>query len=879
MSQPFGFALDLLDRTFRSKPLLFFTAAWMLGIGLADYCLLSPVLACGAGLALGMAALAVRQRWPALILLLLAIGALGLASTRLALTPPRGDVSGWAGRQVMVFGIVDSEPRQGCDTWHCFLRCQQVRYGQQMFPVRGWLFLSTRQELSQVEPGYGLVVDGVPERPSPARNPGGFSSELWLARHGAFAALSARRHAVVPLGWFASDWRPWAGWLRHLIAEANRRAIRDKQAAALVNSILFGDLDQDDPRRWGDTEERFRRAGVYHVLVVSGAQVALVAGLLFAWRWWVLRPRRRATGRHWRLLRATGGYSLRAALAMGMLLVAVYVPLAGLQSSVLRAAFVVLIFFVGRCLDRESDPENSLAAAALILLVANPLTLYDIGFCYSFAAVWGILRWTEPLANALCRSSPRGETGSLDRSDRSLTTRLWRLAATALAVSLSAQLATAPLIAHHLQTVSPAGLFSNLPVCFMADLLLPIGLITSLLNLALLPAHGSPWLLVQCANWPTEQLARIINGCVTALASPSWATLPVFPPSWPEVALVAALILAGSLPAMRKRLGLSLALAGLAVILLADAMLRPAPPVGVPTLTFIDVGQGDACLVRLPGGTTMLVDGGGSPRAPCERRDCADAPVGHLADTLRSDCRDVGRDVLACYLRYERVRRIDLMVVTHPHDDHLWGLDALLDPREGFQVGAVLDAGRPFTSPANREWAELLRQRHLVPIAARRGMALTLGPARLEVLHPNLPFLQHTRNDENNNSVVLRMDLPGTRVLLTGDAEAAAEAAMAGEDVRADLLKVGHHGSAYSTSDTWLDRVRPRIAVISCGPHNPFGHPSPHTLDRLRRHRVQVYRTDQDGAVTLELRREGWCATTMRGYRAGGKRRELLARH
>jgi competence protein ComEC len=297
-----------------------------------------------------------------------------------------------------------------------------------------------------------------------------------------------------------------------------------------------------------------------------------------------------------------------------------------------------------------------------------------------------------------------------------------------------------------------------------------------------------------------------------------------------------------------------------ALAVLAVTILRPAEPVRAPTLTFIDVGQGDACLIRLPNGANVLVDGGGSPRAPCRSDDCAGAAPGTLARSLRTDCLDVGRDVLARYLRHEHVRRLDLLVLTHPHDDHLWGLNALLDAREGFEVRAVLDAGQAFDSVAHREWTELLRRRGLTPIVGRRGTRLSMEGVGLTVLHPPPRFLRGTRSDENNNSVVLRLDLPGTRVLLAGDAEAEAEDSMSGEELRADVLKLGHHGSATSTGEAWLQRVRPRIAVISCGPRNLFGHPRRVTLDRLRRQGAEVYRTDQDGAVTLVLDRYGWKA-------------------
>jgi competence protein ComEC len=767
---------------------------------------------------------------------------------------------------------VDAEPVKHCDRWHLLVRCRSVTYGGHTRPAAGRLYVTAGDGLGQLEPGDSVLVYGLLEAPSPARNPGGFSQACWLARRGVFTTLSTKPGGVVSLGFVAWDWRRWAERLRHQIAAANRTVMGDAEAADLVNSMLFGDSDAEEGRSWGSVEERFRRAGVSHVLVVSGAQAALLFGLLAAWRRWVLLPRREARP-HWRLLRVTGGYSLRQALGGGLVLLALYVPLVGLQPSILRPALVVTIFSIGRWLDREVDPENSLAAAALFLLVLNPLTLYDLGFQHSFAAVWSILRWTPPLASLLCRRGPPREDDIPDSwgTHFPTVTRRASLFASVTAMTLAAQLATTPLEARQSQLLSFVAPLSNVPAILMTIALLPIGLLSSTISAVGIATHllpwpqfHAPWRLLHAISWPTQELARLLNFMVIWFAHPRAAAVPVAPPSWAELAVIGALLVVGSTPTVLKRRALSFSLLGLAALTLAIAITRPAAPVSVPTLTFIDVGQGDGCLIRLPGGYNLLVDGGGSPRAPCEQRDCSDAPVGHLADSIRKDCADVGRGTLAEFLRYERVRRIDLMVLTHPHDDHVWGMDALLDPRQGFDVHGVLDAGQPYESPANREWLTLLRQRRLAPINARRGMELTVGPARLVVLHPPPgAFLTHTRNDPNNNSIVLRMEVGGSRVLLTGDAEAEAEASMAGQDLEATVLKVGHHGSAYSTSDDWLERVRPRIAVISCGRHNSFGHPSPATLDRLRRHGVHVYRTDRDGAVTLELGSESWTAATM----------------
>lgn len=864
MPTPFPVSLDLIARTFRSKPLLFVAAAWIAGTGLADHYAASPKLACALGLALGLPTALLRRRAPALALLLLGVTCLALSATRLAMLPAPGDISERAGQQLRIQGVIDSEPSRNCDRWRFMLRCESVRFGAATFPTRGRLSVSVPDDMSPRAPGDRVMVFGVPERPSAARNPGGFSAEGWLARQGAFAMLYARPGSVLPLHTTELDWRRWAGRIRHRIAASNRRAMTDPAAAALVNSILFGDLDQDDERLWSATEERFRRAGLSHVLVVSGAQAALLFGLVGAWRRWALRPRRSAGRRHWRLLRATGGYSVRQALGAGLLLLTFYVPLVGLQPSILRPTLVLGIYSAGRWLDRETDPENSLAAAALLLLVPGPLTLYDLGFQLSFAAVWAIVRWTRPLVSCLRPSrQPDAEGRPDDPGAYLLTSGGVDLLMTFQAMTIAAQLGTIPLVAHHFQTLSYIAPISNLPVILMAAVLLPVGLISSILTAAAAAFHPSPWWLIHSFDWPTEQLARLIDAAVSIFARPDWATVSVSPPGWLVVAAIGGLLLLASTPAVLNRRPLCAGLLALAAALFASPLCLPAIPPRLPTLTFIDVGQGDACLVRLPGGATMLVDGGGSPRAPCETRDCSDAPVGHLAESIRTDCTDVGRDILASYLRHVRVRRIDLLVITHPHDDHLWGLDAILDPGQHIQIDAVLDAGMSFKSRANQEWASLLGETATKVILARRGMQLSLGPARLELLHPPDSFIGQVHDDPNKNSIVLRLEVGGSRVLLTGDAEAEAEAAMADEDVRGEVLKVGHHGSAYSTSDAWLARVQPHIAVISCGRHNPFGHPNPDTLERLRRHGVRTYRTDRDGAVTLELHPDGWKATTM----------------
>lgn len=266
---------------------------------------------------------------------------------------------------------------------------------------------------------------------------------------------------------------------------------------------------------------------------------------------------------------------------------------------------------------------------------------------------------------------------------------------------------------------------------------------------------------------------------------------------------------------------------------------RHSPARGRLRVVVLDVGQGDSLFVETPSGRTMLIDGGGAN------------------DESRAEQTEVGDQVLLPFLRSQGVNHLDLVVLTHPHGDHVGGLTAVLREEP---VGVVLDGTRlPYPSPAYTAFLGQVRQKHIRYQHAVRGMRLDLRDGVVaDVLNPPAQGLPYGTNPDNgtvnNYSAVLRLTYGQTHFLLDGDAETDAEASMiaATEDLSADVLKVGHHGAGNATSDTWLDRVHPRYAAISCGAHNLFGHPNPATLARLAAHHVQVFRTDKNGAITFE---------------------------
>lgn len=257
-----------------------------------------------------------------------------------------------------------------------------------------------------------------------------------------------------------------------------------------------------------------------------------------------------------------------------------------------------------------------------------------------------------------------------------------------------------------------------------------------------------------------------------------------------------------------------------AVAALAWLGLRGLPD-GRLHVYFLDVGQGDAILIRAPDGRQILVDGGPSPTAL----------LNELGDLLPFWDRD-----------------LDLVVLTHPDGDHVTGLIPLLDR---YRVAQALDVPQSDTAAAAAAWRERLTAAKTPRAYAQRGMRLPVGDLHITVLNPAATPLRGTASDENNNAIVLRLDYGQTSLLLTGDAETEAEAALlaAGLPLRADVLKVGHHGSNGSTSAPFVAAVAPHVAVIQVGAGNTFGHPNPEVLKRLAG--AQVYRTDQQGRIEV----------------------------
>lgn len=643
--------------------------------------------------------------------------------------------------------------------------------------------------------GRELFVRARIDAPLGPRNEGETSERDLLADRGEAAVLSAASARRVRLGGAASGWDAWWARVRARMAAATERRLPAVEAAVL-EGVLWGDRS-DLPAA---LRQEFADTGTVHVLTTAGLHVGIMCALVAALSVALRLPRwvRVAV-----VLAAAWSYAL----------------LAGFHLPSARAATMLTAGLLAYETGRGRSPSAVLAAAAFAVALPHPLVVLSPSFAMSFACVGG-LAVLSPLLRTLGVDAERLGVPPF--------------AAECLRAGVAVQVALAPLQALYFLSFSPYAILANLIVVPLVGVVMGCGALAVAMGLAL-PAIAAPFF--HLTWWVLDAIILVVSG----VAALPLAHVDVPPPNHVAIALywlgVAALAYAIQ-RGWSKRFGAALLAAAALAYVTPGAVAAFDPRLHVDV---IDVGQADSILIRAPGMHAMLIDGGGKLERGASGVVVAQ-PVGD---------RIAARTVIPFMLRHW-VLRLDDVVLTHPHGDHVGGLPLIL---ARIPTGAVYDSAQPYGGPAYQRTLAVIGARRIRWLRARRGASGTLGNASFDLLAPEDPPITGTSSDINNNSVVVRLSFGRVAMLFTGDAQAEAEARMlrhGGADLRADVLKVGHHGSAYSSTPEFLAAVRPAIAVISCGRHNLFGHPSPRTLAALRAAGATVYRTDLDGGVRID---------------------------
>jgi len=811
------------------RPLAYPLFALIAGIFLgsfSDFKLL-PFLAGILVVILGGIILTQQKHWHRASLLLIISFAFvfGLTNMQKQLYFPRNDrhISNFltAGK-ITLEGTVSENPDIYPDRNSLTVKCiRLIDKERKYFPVEGNIRLTLPPDFI-FEYGDLIRFQAALKNNHGFKNPGGFDYERYLRLRGIAATANIADNSRVVL------LRKNTANSFHARLESFRMSLKDmiKQyapfpSAEIIMAMTLGMKNEIPPA----VKDSFARTGTSHLLAISGLHIGMVGAAAFLFFTLLMKSS------EYLLLRFN---IINLSSGAAFLLIVIYALIAGMGITVIRAALMALIFLGSLLFNRQRDFYNSLILAALLILSFAPEALFDISFQLSFTAVLAILYITPRLDPVDFRFM---------RERHLWLQKIFRYFYLLMVVSLAATAGTLPLIVYHFHIFSAVTLLANLIVIPLLGMLaLCLAMLSLPFSLIVMPAAG---LLLKLSSFFVYLSVEIINW----LASLPYSYFTLTRPDISEIIMYYLFLFmliqlldshqpqkSGDNFFLRHKQVLKYCLILIIIFFAANRFFLYVQDRFSPVLhlTAIDVGQGSANLIRFPGGQKMLIDGGG----------------------LATGSLDIGKMVIAPFLYNEKISKIDIIVLTHPHPDHYQGLIYILD---NFNVREFWHNGQTaLEDESYNQLREIIARRKIkTEILTAVSPTKTIGGAAIQILWPEKTPQRdsslYTHDAVNDASLVTKIKYGKMSFLLTGDISATVERAIlkSGRDINSTVLFVPHHGSFHSSSAEFLTAVGPRYAAVSAGRGNVFRHPHPAVLERYQKSDTEIFRTDQDGAITF----------------------------
>lgn len=712
--------------------------------------------------------------------------------------------SAYSGLEVSISGIVDSEADIRDNRIIYTIRTDEVIFEGRVRKIKGKIQLTTVKRNSAIyEYGTGIHISGQLNLPAGRRNPGGFDYRRYLAGSGISASIFALKDNIeIATGKHGYLLIRLGLYLRHRIVNVINKSLPPKQAG-LLNGMLIGYKDGLSDEVQAD----FSSAGLSHVMAVSGMNIAfIVLPLAFLFR------------------KMNLGLRLSNIIIIAVLVL--FVCITGFSPSVVRAAIMAFVILTGQMLKREADVITSLSFAAIILLVINPYNLYNIGFQLSFTATLSIVLFYKLIRQSLkFKYMPE-------------------IAADTLAVTLAAQIGVLPVSTFYFNKIQLISPLTNMLAVPLAGIVTVIGFIMAVFGQFSIVfsrlAGYINYLFLSFILLVTKTFPAIPGSVVTVI-TPSIFIIIIY--------YFTVLFFFYYKPKYKINVKPAYYVAAVAVAVLIAAVASFMPR--DLEVVFLDVGEGDSAFIRTNTGKTVLIDGGGSK-------------PGSGTNT--------GDSIVIPFLLDYGIAGLDMVIATHGHDDHIQGLLPVMEEMNVKNLIIPESLNKTEFSAIIKIAAQKIASgKKLKIIECSAGDTIKLDDkTTFKVLYP-----EHEPSDTggaataeyamdtnkatlasgstlNNSSLVLKLIYKKISILFTGDIQSEAEDIILARipDLKADVLKVAHHGSEFSSGKGFLEKVNPFAAVVSVGRNN-FGHPSPEVLNRLAEAGTRIFRTDECGAVVL----------------------------
>jgi competence protein ComEC len=760
-----------------------------------------------------------------------------------------------------IVGHISTRPRQNNNRFRFDVRVASLHRNHQSLVVTGKLRVTVIGDVPNLAAGDMIRFTSHIRAINNFKNPGGFDYKRYLALKGIWASAYVKADKLsilekVPPG------SPFG--ILNQARDSFGKSIEksgDNQAHGVLKALIIGDRSQITE----ETRQVFHRTGAGHLLAISGLHIGIVASVaFFLFHWLMLRIKT--------LLRRA--WTRKAAALLSLIPVFIYGMVAGFSPSTQRAVIMVAIVLMTFLFEREQDPVNTLSLAALVILVLDPPSLFSISFQLSFTAVFSIIYGLSRVQNRVLELKPQPK----NNWRTGMAKKLFAF----FLVSFFAICGTLPLVAFYFNQISVVGLVANfLAVPLVGFITVPLGL--TALFISPFSLTLASWFIAAAskilffvleildfmASLPFAAVKTITPslleiGCIYILG---WALLDIYgDQSNPTGELcgdnglkvnanssepnVSRFILSGgrckplrkvlqlfACKGFKQKVPAKMAIILVLVTLLADTSYWLYQRFWHPNLriTVIDVGQGSASLLELPGGQTILIDGGG------------------FSD---NSAFDVGEKIIAPFLWRNKIRTVDTLILSHPNSDHLNGLIYIA---KYFNVKRVWSNNEKRKTIGYHNFTKVVANRNItLPVYANMFHEHCINGVNLIFLYPPHDFLNKRDKEKwrntNNNSLVVQASFGNMSFLFPGDIMAAAEkelVRLAGDQLASTVLIAPHHGSRSSSSEIFLDQVRPEVVIVSSGRNRRLKFPHPTVLRRYENRGYNIFRTNINGAICL----------------------------